>query len=125
MWFLLLTLAAYRLVRLWMFDVIAEPIRGRVIGGYTRTGWLLQRPNRFKLWLYELLTCPWCLGVWVSFALTITLAVCGMEPYRWTPLGVALLVVTALACSAVQAFWHLLENLVEALQERLDPDEDE
>lgn len=124
MWFLILTWSAYRLVRLWMFDVIAEPLRARIIGGDGRRGWLLKRPNAFKLWLLDLLTCPWCLGVWVSFALTITLAACGMEPYAWTPLGVALVVVTALACSAVQAFWHLLESLVETLQERLDVDED-
>lgn len=123
MWFLILTLFVYRVVRLWMADLILEPVRSRVIGGPGRTGWLLRRPNGFRLWLLDLLTCQWCLGVWVSFAAVVVLAVCGMEPYDWSPLGVALAVVTALAVSAVQSFWHLLEELIGALADRLDGDD--
>lgn len=120
MWFVIASLFVYRVVRLWLADVIAEPLRSRIIGGSGRVGWLLRRPNAFKLWLLDLLTCQWCLGVWVSGATVAVLAVCGLEPYDWSPLGVTLAVATALALAAVQSFWHLTEAVVEAIADRLD-----
>jgi hypothetical protein len=122
MWFVIASLSVYRVVRLWLADTITEPLRSRVIGGPGRVGWLLREPNGFKLWLLDLLTCQWCLGVWVSAATVATLAVCGFDPYSATPLGVALGGVTALALAAAQSFWHLIEALVEALVDRLDGD---
>ena len=93
MWFVILTLAIYRTTRLWLYDVIAEPIRSRVIGG-------------------DLLTCQWCLGVWVSFGAVAVLALGGMQPYDASVLGVALAVATALALAAAQSALHLVEDLL-------------
>lgn len=112
MWFVILTLAIYRTTRLWLYDVIAEPIRSRVIGGETRPGWLLDHPNRFTLWLLDLLTCQWCLGVWVSIGAVAVLALGGMQPYDASVLGVALAVATALALAAAQSALHLVEDLL-------------
>lgn len=112
MWFVILTLAIYRVTRLWLYDVIAEPIRSRVIGGEGRPGWLLSHANGFTLWLLDLLTCQWCLGVWVSFGAVAVLALGGMQPYDASVLGVALAVATALALAAAQSVVHLVEDLL-------------
>jgi hypothetical protein len=124
MWFFILSFAVYRVVRLWLADTITEPLRSRVIGGEGRAGWLLTNPGAFKLWLMDLLTCQWCLGIWVSFAAVAALALSGLEPYDWSPLGVTLAVVTALALAAVQSFWHLVEDVVLAVLTLLEDGED-
>lgn len=120
MWFVILSLFVYRVVRLWLVDVIAEPVRSKVVGNDQRVGWLLRRPNRFKLWLVDLLTCSWCLGVWVGLGAVAVLGACGMEPYDWSPLGVALGVATGLALAAAQSFLHLAEAVIEVVIDRLD-----
>lgn len=118
MWFVILSLSVYRATRLWLHDVITEPVRSRVIGGEGRTGWCLTKPTGFRLWLLDLLTCQWCLGVWVSFAAVGALALGGMPPYDADLLGAVLAVATALALAATQSFWHLVEDLL------IGPDED-
>jgi hypothetical protein len=76
-----LGLAAFRLTRLVTTDTITDPLRGwlyrwawdestpievtapdgrRVLVPSPRAAW--------RTWLYDLLTCPWCLGVWFSAA---------------------------------------------------------
>lgn len=47
--FLFVVLAVYRVTRLVTIDDITHPIRDRMHG-----------------WLAELVTCPFCVGVWVS-----------------------------------------------------------
>lgn len=119
MWFAILSLAVYRVTRLWLHDTITEPLRSRIIGSepesdgsQERVGWLIEHPNGFTLWLYDLLTCQWCLGVWVSFGAVGVLALAGMQPYDASPLGVALAVATALALAAAQSAVHLVEDLL-------------
>ncbi len=49
--FVVVCLAAARLTRLVTEDTITEPLRV----------WASDRP-----FLYELITCPWCIGFWIS-----------------------------------------------------------
>ncbi len=74
-------LAAYRLTRLATTDAIAD---------VPRTA--LQRRSVFLL---DLLNCPWCTSVWVSFGVV---AARRSVPRLWDP------VATALALSAVAGF---------------------
>lgn len=58
-WFSLLVdaIAVYRLTRLVVEDGITEPIRERIIG----------RGDKTRDWWFQLLTCRYCVGVWVGF----------------------------------------------------------
>jgi len=55
-----LTLATWRLWRIIAVDSITEPIRAR----------FLFRDGPLWEWVADLVTCPWCLGYWLSGATT-------------------------------------------------------
>lgn len=59
-WTAMIGLAAFRLWRLLAIDSITEPIHGRINALTTPAG----------QWLNQLWSCPWCLGFWISAALT-------------------------------------------------------
>jgi hypothetical protein len=68
--FALLALAGYRVWRLLALDVIADPVRARVLAA---RGWRpgeADPPPGFRHGLAEFIACPWCLGFWVSLAIT-------------------------------------------------------
>jgi hypothetical protein len=58
----------------------------------------------YPFWLFTMITCQWCLGVWMSAAVTAaaTFVVDGVPPYLWA--------LTALAVAAGQSFLHLVED---------------
>lgn len=62
---LLLSATTYRICRLMILDKIGEVPRDAFFG------WLADHPSRFCVWLTTLLTCPFCVSVWVSGALVI------------------------------------------------------
>lgn len=76
--FILLALACYRVTRLVTTDKITEPIFGRLrealeyrwIHKHTRPGSPEEfdaiESEKFNSKLAYLLSCPWCLGFWVS-----------------------------------------------------------
>ncbi len=101
--FLLATLATYRIVRLWLYDLIAEPLRERVllaVGG--EASW--------RRWLLDLLSCQWCLGVHVAFWVTVAWF---LYSDAFTGFGAVVpFGITWLALSAAQSFVHLLEDRV-------------
>ena len=91
-------LAVYRLTRLAITDDITEPVRDRIYGwlstrGYPRRtlvqiqadaqqGTLPGSPRaRFA---YELLTCSWCLSVWIGAGAVLARAAC---PRVWDALA--------------------------------------
>lgn len=76
-------LATYRLTRLAITDEITERPRKAF------RNWALD--HRWR-WLYDLSSCPWCLGWWIAVGVVIARKV---APRAWTP------VATALAMSAV------------------------
>lgn len=72
----ILALAAFRVTRLITQDTITQPFRSRLYG----FAWNDDRPTQddtgfwptpraaWRTNLYRLLTCDWCLGVWMSIA---------------------------------------------------------
>lgn len=93
-----LALATYRVARIFTVDSISEPW----IAFLYRWAWNPPRPGHaaepkagaYRTWIYELLSCPLCLGVWTSGALYAL--------WRWGG-GVMRGVVVVLAVAGVQA----------------------
>ena len=91
--FFLITLATFRLIRLFSYDLITK---------FLRDAFSLAPHNSFLGTLGALLHCPWCTGLWFSaFVLFFYLA---------TPLAWPLILVLALAGTA--SFIQILANLV-------------
>lgn len=71
----LLALACYRVTRLVTTDKITEPIFDRLRFGLERRWYAKHGPmgsdTHFNSKLAFLLSCPWCLGFWVSGAGTL------------------------------------------------------
>ena len=66
--FLLLALAAYRVWRLLAEDEILDGPRARLLGA---AGWRPDHgdpPAGFRYGLSGFITCPWCLGFWITVA---------------------------------------------------------
>ncbi|MBY0309636.1 DUF1360 domain-containing protein [Patescibacteria group bacterium] len=100
----LITLASWRLIRLFVYDTITKFVREQffdVVEG--PRGYVLEKPRSGpRRTLNELMGCPWCFGVWASATVTFF--------YLLTPL--AFYPVMFLALSAVASFLQLLSNLV-------------
>ncbi len=109
--YVLITLATWRLIRLFVYDAITKFFREqfldvKVVGKRS----VLEKPERGpRRTISDLLSCPWCFGVWagavVVFFYLITL-------YAIYP-------VIFLALSAVASFLQLLANLVGHKAEQL------
>lgn len=73
--FMLLALASYRVTRLVTTDKITEPIFDRVRFGLERRWYAKHGPvgsdTHFNSKLAFMLSCPWCLGFWVSGVATL------------------------------------------------------
>lgn len=100
--FLLATLAIYRLVRLWLYDQITSSLHNGVMRRVTA------RNTPFRRWLADLLTCQFCLGVWIGFAASTAAAAFAYSGF--TARLVAEWFTTGLALAAAQSFLHLLED---------------
>lgn len=57
--------ASLRLTRLAATDTITEPIRVTLINA---------APQRAQPWLWQLVSCPWCIGFWTSSLTTLIAA---------------------------------------------------
>jgi len=109
--YVLITLAAWRMTRLFVYDAITKFFREQFwdvkkVG----KGYELEKakvgPRRT---LADLLSCPWCFGIWSTATVTFF--------YLLTPYAVFPVVVLALA--AVATFLQLLSNLVGHKAEQL------
>lgn len=110
-------LAAYRLTRLASKDVILDHPRAWLIrkayawrDGMTSTNEAHERPSYWQMKaeddddapkLAELVTCRWCVGMWISFG---TIAARHYAPVLWDP------VARALALSAAAALVARVED---------------
>jgi len=100
----LVTLASWRLTRLFVYDVITKFLREQFLDvKKVGRGYTLEKPKGGpRRTLADLFSCPWCFGVWaatiVSFCYLIT-------PYAVYP-------VIILAIAGVATFLQLLSNLV-------------
>lgn len=100
----LLSFATFRLTRLFVYDVImrflrelfwnAEQMNGEVI--FTKP---VRGPRRT---LADLLSCPWCVGMWMAAAVTFFYL---LTPWAYIP-------VVFLAIAGVASFLQVLSNLV-------------
>ncbi|WP_045519718.1 DUF1360 domain-containing protein [Neobacillus niacini] len=76
--FIIVTLACFRLTRLFVFDKITEFLRAPFFDEIeeeneegTKEVYYLPKKTPIKKFIGELLSCYWCTGVWVSAALVI------------------------------------------------------
>jgi hypothetical protein len=89
----LISLAIFRLVRLFSYDVITQFIRDWFVGA---------RENSFGHTLGALLNCPWCTGLWFSwFVVFFYFAL----PYSWP-------VIIILALAGVASLIQVLSNWI-------------
>lgn len=102
--FVLMTLATWRLTRLFVYDNITKFIREqfwdvvKVGEGHT-----LEKPKVGpRRTLADLLSCPWCIGVWAAAVIIFFYLI---TPYAIYP-------IMLLALSAVATFLQLLSNLI-------------
>lgn len=84
---LVLALAVHRVTRLLVADKITEPLRQRL--GVTRDG-------TYRPWLGYLVTCPWCVGMWVAAAGVPAAALLPWPWIAWPALAAACSTVTGL-----------------------------
>lgn len=89
----LMTLAIWRLIRLFSYDVITA---------FFRAWFTNAPPDTFRGTLHALINCPWCIGLWFSFVVVFFYFA---TPYAWP-------VILILALAAVASFLQLLANLV-------------
>lgn len=102
--FTLITLASFRLIRLVVYDKIfaffreqfydAEEYKGKVL--------LVKPENGPRRTLADLLSCPWCFGIWATAMISFFYL---LTPYAMFPILV-------LALSGVATFLQLLANFI-------------
>ena len=109
--FVLMTLATWRLTRLFVYDNITKFIREQFFDVVkVGKGYTLEKPKVGpRRTLADLLTCPWCMGVWAAAVVIFFYLV---TPYATYP-------IMLLALSAVATFLQLLSNLVGHKAEQL------
>lgn len=109
--FMLITLATWRLVRLFVYDAIMKWFREQFYDAKeVKKQIVLYKPTRGpRRTLADLLSCPWCFGVWAGASITFFYL---LTPYAVFP-------VILLAVSAVASFLQLLSNLVGHRAEQL------
>ena len=102
--YLLVTLATWRVVRLFVYDAIAKFFREQFFDVQkSGRGFVLEKPKTGpRRTIADLLSCPWCFGVWAAATVLFLYL---LTPYAIFP-------VALLAISAVATFLQLLANLV-------------
>jgi Protein of unknown function (DUF1360) len=109
--YVLVTLASWRLTRLFVYDAILRFFREQFwdvvkVG----KGFQLEKPKVGpRRTIADLLSCPWCFGVWASATVIFFYL---LTPYAVFP-------VLFLAVSAVASFLQILSNLVGHKAEQL------
>jgi hypothetical protein len=110
--FIILTLAAYRLTHLIVFDRIFEPIRRLFVVRYFGEGHYILQGGAVRSFIGRLILCHWCTGVWVSVALVA----------GWMTLSLMYWICLALAVSAVlsliETVWEKAVGVPELSEKR-------
>lgn len=101
-----LALASYRATRLMTDDTLTLPLRDRLYRwawddehpvANRETGQLEPRPRApLRTYVYELVTCSWCLGVWVAALLYVL--------WRWSSWAPVRYGIVVLALAGAQGF---------------------
>ena len=108
---IIMTLATWRLIRLFVYDAITKFFREQFWDAKkTKTGYVLEKPKSgARRTLADLFSCPWCFGAWAG-ALVVFL-------YMLTPL--AQFPILFLAIAAVATFLQILTNMIGHRAEQL------
>ncbi len=109
--FALITLATWRLIRLFVYDAITKFLREQFYDlKKVGKGMVLEKPKFGpRRTIADLLSCPWCFGMWAAATVTFF--------YLLTPY--AYYVTIFLAISAVASFLQILTNMVGWQAEKL------
>lgn len=112
--FALISLASFRIVRAVIYDKIFAFFREQFYDAVETKGKvMLVKPEAGpRRTLADLLSCPWCFGVWATFMISFFYL---LTPYAFFP-------VLFLALSAVASFLQILSNFIgwKAEQAKLD-----
>lgn len=113
--FLIVSLAAYRLTRVVTTDTISDPFRDRVyrwawnddetVEIVDDQGRKVRAPTPragWRTWVYGLVSCPLCFGVWVSAGT--------YSAWRWWDTGAVRAVIAAFAVAGLQCFLAAKED---------------
>lgn len=96
-----MSLATWRVTRFWLKDSLIENARMNL------EGWLSKNvTKRRHRKLLELITCPWCISVWVSAGLTALWRWQEGDGYGWF---VVMILWLATAAGAM-AWWRTMED---------------
>lgn len=112
--YILMSLATFRLVRLFVYDKITAFFREQFYDvSEGRNGTTLEKPPHGpRRTLADLLSCSWCFGMWAAGTVTFF--------YLLTPY--AFYIVLMLAIGAVGSFLQLIANLIGWKAEQLKMD---
>jgi hypothetical protein len=93
----LVALAAYRLTRVVTTDSISLAARDRLfLWAWDDTDEIVVARAPWRTYVYELFTCSWCLGVWVSAAV--------YSAWRWWDAEAVRAVIAVFAVAGAQGF---------------------
>ena len=109
--YVLITLASWRVIRLFVYDEVMKWLREQFwdVEKVGRVRQLVKPKQGPRLTIANLLSCPWCFGVWA--------ATCVIFFYLLTPYAV--FVIVLLAVSAVASFLQILTNMIGHRAEQL------
>lgn len=107
--FVVVALAAYRLTRIVTLDTISDPFRARLhrwawndddpvegVDDEGRPAFFARPRAAWRTWVDGLVTCPLCLGVWVSAAT--------YAAWRWWDVAPVRAVIAIFAVAGLQCF---------------------
>lgn len=102
--FILMTLATWRLTRLMIYDTVTKFVREQFwdVVKVGKSYALEKPPTGPRRTIADLLSCPWCFGVWAAAIIIFFYLI---TPYAVYP-------ILLLAVSAVASFLQILSNLV-------------
>lgn len=96
--FVILSAFTYRACRFLILDTLIDTTRQRF------HLWLLGRTSKARAKIYELITCPYCLTIWVAGITIVVLDTATSSSIQWPP-------VMWLAVSAgALVFWTYIED---------------
>ena len=100
----ILSLANFRLIRLFVYDNMTLFIREMFMDIKTEEGnfFYVTSKNSFKLTMHKLTTCPWCFGVWLTF----------VSAFIYFTFPVFKILFILLGVSAIASFLIIVTNLV-------------
>ncbi|MCB9812538.1 DUF1360 domain-containing protein [Candidatus Nomurabacteria bacterium] len=102
--YVLITLASWRLTRLFVYDVVTKWFREQFwdVKKVGRSLQLVKPKTGPRRTVADLMDCPWCFGMWAAASITFFYLI---TPYAVFP-------VVLLALSGVATFLQLLSNLI-------------